>query len=67
LSENPKEKARFGDLEVDGRIILKRILENGVLRGGLDWTGSGSDPVADFCELSNECFESHEKKNFLTN
>jgi hypothetical protein len=39
--ENLRERVRWGDSGVDGRIILRRILRNGC--GGLDWIDLAQD------------------------
>jgi hypothetical protein len=54
----------LGDLGVDGKIIVKCILnEKGI--GGMEYTGSGQGPVMGSCEHGNEPFGSIEDKDFL--
>jgi hypothetical protein len=47
-----REKAHLVYLGVDGRVILKRILKNRMVRRGLDSSGSGSGHVVDGKEPS---------------
>jgi hypothetical protein len=50
---NFSRKALREDMRVNGRIILKWILNNRVGRCGLDACGRGQGPVAGYCENGN--------------
>ena len=50
----PEEREHLGDLGVDGRIVLKWILKNGMRRHGLDYSVSGWGQLAGTCECGNE-------------
>ena len=49
---NRRERNHWGDLGVDGWIILGWISRMWVC--GLDWAGPGQGQVADACECGNE-------------
>jgi hypothetical protein len=49
-----KGKDHLGDLGIDGRIILKWILNNRVRGHGFKSSSSGQGLVADSCEHDNE-------------
>jgi len=51
---HPKETDRLEDLGIDGRIMLKLILQKITGRCGLDTSGSGYESVAGCCEHSDE-------------
>jgi hypothetical protein len=57
-SENLKERDRLENIGVDGRIMLKRILNKLGGGCGLHSSGSGYGPVVGWCEHSNEPFGS---------
>jgi hypothetical protein len=52
-SGNLKGRDHFQDLSINGRIILKCIL-NMLRRSGLDSSGMGYEPVVGSCEYGNE-------------
>jgi hypothetical protein len=60
-----KERDHLGDLDVDGRVILKLIL-NKVRGCGLDSTGWIYGPVAVSCGHGNESMCSRNAGYFLT-
>jgi len=49
-----KEGDQYGDRGVDGRIILKRILQKCIGRHRLDYCGSGWGQVAGACDCGSE-------------
>jgi len=51
---NRREGDHWGDLGVDGLIILRRISRTWVWVYGLDWAGPEWRQVADACECGNE-------------
>jgi hypothetical protein len=55
----------LGDLDIDGRKILKRILKRSSMGGGMDSCSSGEGSVADFCEHENETTGSINGEEFL--
>jgi hypothetical protein len=68
-SENLKGRETFGDLSIDWRIILGKILGKRGVRCGQDSSGSVKDPVAGSYERCNKpcqkrlCSKELEKAN----
>jgi hypothetical protein len=60
---NRRERDRWGDPGVDGRIILGWIFRKWVC--GLDWAGSGQGQVAGACECGDEPLGSIKHGEFL--
>jgi len=58
------ERGHMTDLDVDGKIILKLII-NRELRCGFHSSGLGQDPVACSCERGNEPSASIKGGEFL--
>ena len=54
LVGKPEGKNHWGDLGVDGRIILGWICRGRMWVYGLDWAGPGYREVEDACECGNE-------------
>jgi hypothetical protein len=52
--KSQNEKNYYEDLNVVGKILLKRILKNGMEWHGLDSSGSGEGSLASSCEHDNE-------------
>jgi len=53
LVGKPEGKRPLGDPDVDGRIILRRILRKWKGVSGLDGVGSGYGEVSDTCKVMN--------------
>jgi len=51
---NRRERDHWGDLGVDGWIILGRISRRWDVVYGLDWAGPGWRQMTDACECGNE-------------
>jgi hypothetical protein len=65
LVRNPRERGHLEDPGVDGRIILKWILEKWDGGHGLYRSCSGQGQVAGFCECGNEPSDSIKCGEFL--
>jgi hypothetical protein len=62
---NLRERAHWGDPDVDGRIILRWIFRKWEVLWGLRGVGSGQGQVADTCECGNELSGSIKCGEFL--
>jgi hypothetical protein len=64
--ENLRERAHWGDPDVDGRIILRWIFRKWEGLWGLDGVSSGYRQVAGICEYGDEPSGSKNAGNLLT-